>query len=183
MNPCNQQLICPHISKAVSGGVLCPRGRAAHLWAQHRDSPYLPLILGSAVTCWAVMLTEQLPSSSPPMSQTLPVSTGIYFQPSRFLSICSRNPLAILRPDGRLQLKGTGSWRVFSWTASQQPAGTLSLAQTRLCCTAKALQSLSTVFLNALFVFKQICLKPFNSLCFPVACFIQSIPHKAAESQ
>lgn len=59
------------------------------------------------------MLTEQLPSSSPPMSQTLPVSTGIYFQPSRFLSICSRNPLAILCPDGSLQLKGTGSWRLF----------------------------------------------------------------------
>lgn len=66
---------------------------------------------------------KQLPSSNP-MSQTLPVSTGIYFQPSRFLSICSRNPLAIPCPDGRLQMKGMGSWRVFSWPASQQPAGT-----------------------------------------------------------
>lgn len=66
---------------------------------------------------------KQLPSSNP-MSQTLPVSTGIYFQPSRFLSIRSRNPLAIPCPDGRLQMKGMGSWRVFSWPASQQPAGT-----------------------------------------------------------
>lgn len=79
---------------------------------------------------------KQLPSSNPPASQTLPVSAGIYFQPSRFLSICSRNPLAILCPDGRLQMKGAGSRRVFSWPASQQPAGTRRQAES---CTDKAL--------------------------------------------
>ena len=135
MNPCNKQLKCPHIYKAVNvGGFRPQRKGCAPLSAAQRLSlsvshPYQYYDLQSSDA-------KQLPSSNPPMSQTLPVSTGIYFQPSRFLSICSRNPLAILCPDGRLQMKGTGSWRVFSWPASQQPAGTQRQAES---CTDKAL--------------------------------------------
>lgn len=123
MNPCNKQLKCPHIYKATIGGGLRPQRKGcAPLSTAQRLSlsashPYQYCDLQSSDV-------KQLPSSYPPTSQTLPVSTGIYFQPSRFLSICSRNPLAILCPDGRLQMKGTGSWRVFSWPPSQQLAGT-----------------------------------------------------------
>lgn len=105
-------------------------GKAVHLLMQVSSSPYLPLTLTSTVIHGAAPLLQ------PSQSQTFPVSSGIYFQPSRFLSIRSRNPLAILCPDGRLQMKGTGSWRVFSWPASQQPAGTRRQAEV---CTDKAL--------------------------------------------
>lgn len=131
---CSKQLKCSHTHEAVDEeAVLGHGGKSEHLWVQHRGFPHLPPIL-TTVTHRAAM--QQLPSSNLCVSQTLPVSTGNYFQPSRFLSICSRNPLAILCPDGRLQMKGTGSWRVFSWPASQQLAGTYRHAES---CTDKAL--------------------------------------------
>lgn len=137
MNPCNKELKCPHIHKAVNGGGLrpwrkdCAPPSAAQRLSLSASHPYQYCDLQSSDA-------KQLPSSNPSKSQTLPVSTGIYFQPSRFLSIRSRNPLAILRPDGRLQMKGTGSRRVFSWPTSQQPAGTQR--QTESCTDTALLQ-------------------------------------------
>lgn len=179
MKPYNK-VRCPQVYRAVNGGILMAwrKGGAPSHAAQQCSL--------SAPHPYQHCDPRAAPLLQPSSSQTLPVSSSIYFQPSRFLSICSRNPLAILCPDGRLQMKGAGSWRVFSWPvlgSLLELGGRLSPAQTRLCCAAKALQSLSTVLLNALFVFKQICLKPFNGLCFPGAYFAQSTPYKAAESQ
>lgn len=121
---------------------------------------------------------KQLPASILPCLRHFlsPLDTVHLFSALKIPFYMFQESFSILCPDGNLQLRGTRSWRVFSWPASQQAVGTvrgrLNITQTRLCCTAKALsQFLSKTFLNTLFVFHQ-CFKPFNSLCFPGPHFV-----------
>lgn len=181
MNPCNKQLRCPQVYKAANGGIFrawrkgCAPSNAAQQLSlsaphpyQHRDpqsgSPP-PTLLVSDTSCLQWLLFSAL---------KIPFYT--FQEPSSHPSV--------QMADYRWREQGLGeSFLGLLLGSLLELGGRLSLAQTRLCCTAKALQSLSTVFLNALFVFKQICLKPFSGLCFPGAYFIQSTPYKAAESQ